>query len=109
MRIKNSNLEWYVLQWDSSKKKVVNSNILINRAEDIAKEVRSGRVQNKSILKEYLKTALMYDYWSKTECEFFVSDLCGMEYEKVDMWRQIEPNLDKIVDYVNSKMDLQLK
>jgi len=110
MKIKNVNLEWYVLRWDSNSKKVVNYNILEWRKEDIAKEVRSGRVYNKSILREYLKTTLMYDYWSKTECEFFVSDLHSDECcEKVDIWRQIEPNLNNIVDYVNIKMDLKFE
>ena len=107
MKVKN--VEWYVLRWDSNSKKVINYNILEWRKEDIAKEVRSGRVYNKSILREYLKTTFMYDYWSKTECEFFISDLHGDEYEKIDIWRQIEPNLDLIVDYVNAKMDLKFE
>lgn len=109
MRIKKSNLEWYVLQWDTNQKKTVNVNILAGLAEDIAQEVRSGRIHNKDILREYLKTQFMYNYWSKTECEFFVSDLCGMDYEKIDMWRQIEPNLNRIVEYVNMSCDLRLK
>lgn len=109
MKIKNVDLKWYVLRWDSNSKKVINYNILEWRKEDIAKEVRSGRVYNKSILREYLKTTFMYDYWSKTECEFFISDLHGDEYEKIDIWRQIEPNLDLIVDYVNAKMDLKFE
>ena len=109
MKIKNIKLEWYVLRWDSNSKKVVNYNILEWRKEDIAKEVKSGRVYNKSILREYLKTAFMYDYWSKTECEFFISDLNGNDYEKIDIWRQIEPNLNNIVEYINTKMDLKFE
>lgn len=109
MKIKNSNLEWYVLRWDFNNKKVVNYNILEGLAEDIAREVRSKSLYDKSILKEYLKTVFMYNYWSKTECEFFVSDLHGDDYEKIDMWRQIEPNLDRIVDYVNQKMELKFE
>jgi thymidylate synthase len=109
MKIKNSNLKWYVLRWDSNTKKVVNYNILSDIADDLAREVRSKRVYNKSILREYLKTVFMYSYWSKTECEFFVSDLHGNEYEKIDIWRQIEPNLNNIVEYVNTKMDLKFE
>ncbi len=109
MKIKNSNLEWYVLRWDFNNKKVVNYNILEGLAEDIAREVRSKSLYDKSILKEYLKTVFMYNYWSKTECEFFVSDLHGDDYEKIDMWRQIEPNLDRIVDYVDQKMELKFE
>ena len=109
MKVKNVNLEWYVLRWDSNAKKVMNYNILQWRKEDIAKEVRSGHVYNKSILREYLKTVFMYEYWSKTECEFYISDLHGNDYEKIDIWRQIEPNLDRIVEYVNEKMELKFE
>ena len=38
-----------------------------------------------------------------------VSDLFGKYQEKIDVWKQIEPNLDLIVDYVNIKCDLKLK
>lgn len=109
MKVKNVNLEWYVLRWDFNSKKVINYNILQWRKEDIANEVRRKSIYNKSILREYLKTTFMYDYWSKTECEFYISDLHGDEYEKIDIWRQIEPNLDLIVEYVNSKMELGLE
>ena len=51
----------------------------------------------------------MYYYWSKSECEFFISDLHGNDYEKIDIWRQIEPNLNNIVDYINLKMDLKFE
>lgn len=109
MKVKNINLEWYVLRWDNSTKKVINYNVLKWLKEDIANEVRRKNIYNKSILREYLKTTFMYDYWSKAEYEFFVSDLCGMDYEKIDIWRQIEPNLNHIVEYVNQAMDLKFK
>lgn len=109
MKVKNVNLEWYVLRWDFNSKKVVNYNILQWRKEDIANEVRRKSIYNKSILREYLKTTFMYDYWSKTKCEFYISDLHGDDYEKIDIWRQIEPNLNLIVEYVNSKMELGLE
>lgn len=109
MKVKNVNLEWYVLRWDFNTKKVINYNILQYRKEDIANEVRRKSIHNKSILREYLKTVFIYDYWSKTEYEFYISDLHGNDYEKIDIWRQIEPNLDHIVEYINSKMELRLK
>lgn len=107
MKIKRSNLTWYVLQWDHNKKKLTNLNILNGLAEELAREVRSGRIYNKSILREYLKTHFMYNYYSRAEYEVFVSDLLKKDYEKIDIWRQIEPNLDKIVEYVNLKCDLK--
>lgn len=62
MKTKNVKLEWYVLKWDFNQKKVVNYNILEWILEDLAREVRSKRVYNKSILREYLKTQFMYYY-----------------------------------------------
>lgn len=109
MKTKNVKLEWYVLKWDFNQKKVVNYNILEWILEDLAREVRSKRVYNKSILREYLKTQFMYYYWSKTECEFYVSDLHGDDYKKIDIWRQIEPNLNRIVEYVNTQCDLKFE
>lgn len=109
MRVKNVKLEWYVLRWDFNKKEVVNYNVLADVVEDIAREVRAKHVHNKSILREYLKTQFMYNYWSKTECEFYISDLHGNDYRKVDIWKQIEPNLNNIVEYVNYQMKLNLK
>lgn len=109
MKVKGVVLEWYVLHWNPHSKSVEDSNILIGIKEDVAKQVRNKKISDISALKDYLKRQFMYHYWSKTECEFYVSDLGGNDYEKIDMWRQIEPNLNLIVAYVNSKMDLNLK
>lgn len=109
MKLKGVVLEWYVLHWNPYTKRVENSNILAGIKENVAKEIRSKKISDINTLKVYLKRQFMYNYWSKTECEFYVSDVNGNNYEKIDMWRQIEPNLDRIVAYVNSKMDLNLK
>lgn len=105
---KVSDLEWYVLHWDFNKKKIVNLNILGDYfKKSLEIELKAGHIYDKSILKEYLKTYFMYHYWSKTEYEFLVSDVHEDEYEKIDIWRQIEPNLNNIVEYINIKMDLK--
>lgn len=109
MKVKNNNLEWYVLYWDFNKKKVVNYNILAGITEDLSKEIKAKRVYNKSILREYLKTVFMYNYWSKAEYEFYISDLQGNDYEKISIWRQIEPNLNRIVEYVNTQCNLKFE
>ena len=54
MKVKNVNLEWYVLRWDFNTKKVINYNILQWRKEDIANEVRRKSIHNKNILRVYL-------------------------------------------------------
>jgi hypothetical protein len=107
--MKKANLEWYVLNWDFNTKKVITYNIFTGLTDEIIREIKNKRVYNKSILREYLKTQFMYNYWSRAEYEFFVSDLHSDKSEKVDIWQQIEPNLNNIVDYVNIKMDLNFK
>lgn len=109
MKVKNVNLEWYVLKWDVNSKKVVNYNILQWLKEDVANEVRLKNIYNKNTLHDYLKRQFMYYYWSKAGCEFFIYDLHGNDYEKVDIWRQIEPNLNHIVEYVDKSMDLKFE
>ena len=107
MKMKNVELKWYVFRWDFNAKKITNYNVLSGLAEDIAKKVQAKKINNKDTLKEYLKKEFMYHYWSRTEHEVYISDLHGSEGEKIDIWRQVEPNLDNIVDYVNLKMELK--
>ena len=112
MKVKNVNLEWYVLDWSTNEKKIKPYNILHNLEENIAREVRAKRIYDKSILKEYLKTEFMHHYWSKSEFEIVVGSLFSeypKEFEKIDIWKQIEPNLNNIVDYVDIKMKLNFK
>lgn len=108
MRIKNSKLEWYVLCHDWNSNKIVNFNALIGIAEEIHKEIKSKRVHDKATLKEFLRKRFMHDYWSKTEYEIVVSGLSKYDCaEKIDVWRQLEMNLDAIVEYINLRCDLK--
>lgn len=110
MKIKNINLEWYVLKWDFNSKKVINYNILQWLKEDIANEVRLKHIYDKITLYEYLKKQFMYHYWSRTEHEMIISDLHKHEVgEKIDIWRQIEPNLNRIVEYIDKTLDLKFE
>lgn len=109
MKIKNSNLEWYVLNYDFNKKQIVNYNVMNGIAEFVNKKIKRGIIHDKKTLKEYLKKEFMHNYWSRREYEILVSDLTNQDAEKIDIWRQIEMNLDQIVDYVNTKCDLKLE
>ena len=57
----------------------------------------------------------MYHYWSKTECEMAIGPLWPKElkdlekFEKIDMYRQIEMNLDRITEYIINKMEIEFK
>lgn len=63
-------------------------------------------------LKEVLRQEFMYHYWCRAEFEMAIGSLHERKFneaEKVDIWRQLEPNLDIIAEYVNIKCDLKLK
>ena len=112
MKIKKSNLEWYVLLYDFNKKKIINYNVMNGIAELISKKIKNGTIYNKETLKEFLKKEYMYRYWSKAEYEILVSGLhnnANDDMEKIDIWRQLEMNLDRIVDYINIECDLKFK
>lgn len=107
MRFKNSNLEWNVLVYDFNKKEIVNYNILYNIASELKKEIKAKRVFDKKTLAHCLKRKFMYQYWSRCEYEVIISSLHGKDDGvKIDAWRQIEMNLDRIVEYVNEKCNL---
>ena len=104
MKVKNVKLEWNVLMWDSNNKKVVNYNVLDNELiERLHKEiVKKKTIINYEQLKENVKRWCMYYYWSKCEHEILVSGWLAEEdeFEKIDAWRQIEMNLDRMCEYV---------
>lgn len=109
MKIKNVNLKWNVLRWDSNTKKVTPYNILgYSFAETLAADIKKKKIVNREQLKEHLKREFMYRYWSKAECEMGMGGLWSTieELEKIDMWYQIEMNFDNVIDYIILKMDL---
>ena len=107
---KDVKLQWFAMRWDFNKKCVESCNVLAGLLEPLKREVKSGSIYNKSILREWLKTELMYNYWSKTEQEMLVTGLHeNNNWEKIDVWKQIEPNLDKITEYINRTCDLKFE
>ena len=105
-------LEWYALIYDINKDKLVNDNILRNElVEKIIKEMRKKKLHNLEELKEYINSWLMYNYWTKSEFEIAITNLYDNNLEKaekVDIYSQVKPNLDRIVEYINNKMQLNL-
>lgn len=113
MKIARVNLEWYAIRYDSNKKSIVQYNILGGNFKDIlAKEIRKKKITNFKELKEYLRKEFMYYYWSKCEHEIAVWNLFDINQEraeKIDIYYQLKPNLDRIAEYINNTMDLKLK
>ena len=118
MKIKNVKLEWYAFKYDSNQKKLVFTNVLANMEEEIAKKIKKGKkdnwkpVHNYNTFKEWIKGKLMYYYWSKSEVECLIGDWCSNPeptLEKHDIWWQLEPNLDRICEYIITEMRIVWK
>ena len=52
------------------------------------------------LFKEEIKKSLMYHFWCKAEYEVMISDLSEKASEKIDVYYQLLPNLDKLCDYI---------
>lgn len=52
-------------------------------------------------IKADLRSWFIHDYWGKSEYEVIVSNCAGPKLEeKIDIWYQLEPNLDRITEYI---------
>lgn len=96
-------LEWYVLEKDSNTRELIRINVLNDyRVDEIMKRIKKEKAKTYEEIKEIIKRELMYYYWCKTEHEVLISGLFDDNLEnaeKIDIWYQLEPNLDRIVEY----------
>lgn len=114
MKQKNVNLVWNVLRWDTNKKKVEVYNVFSDKdfVPDLYKKIKSKKITNYEELKERVKNYLMYYYWSKTECEMSIGPIpYNIKdiniFKKIDIYSQLEINLDLIVKYIITEMDIK--
>lgn len=99
-------MKWYVLNYNFNKKEVENFNIFESHrffkcVEKLLKEYITFED-----FKEKLDKDLMYCFWSKREFEISVGDAFEEnlnKYEKIDVYRQLKPNLDILAKYIIDK------
>lgn len=112
MRVKNKKLIWNVLLHDSNSDRIITYNVFGDEfKENLYKEYRKKKINNKLELKEYIKSKMMYHYWSRAEYEIAVGGLYSKHpenFEKIDAYYQLEMNLDHIVDYINDYLEMNL-
>ena len=112
MRIKNKKLVWNVLLHDFNSDKIITYNVFSDEfKENLYKEYRKKKINNTLELKEYIKSKMMYRYWSRSEYEIAVGGLHSKHpenFEKIDAYYQLEMNLDHIVDYINDYLEMNL-
>ena len=103
-------LEWNVLIYDFNSRKIKFYNIFRNDfILEIRNKSKSKKIKTYLELKEYINNWAKYHYWSKIEYEIAVGGLFSEypdDFEKMDIYRQIAMNLDRITEYVNNKLQI---
>lgn len=116
------NLEWNVFRYDFNGKEIIDYNVFNHYgfAQDI-KELLSKKL-TKEQFSEEAKHDAMYHFWSRCEYETVITswppyitseekeriiadtspypNVCPAVGEKIDVYRQLEMNWDRFVDYV---------
>ena len=104
---KDKKLEFYVLNWDSNSKKVINQNIFSNtlvkeETLNLIQEYERDLVTFKEFVKQ-LKQIIMWQEWSRCEYEIAVGDTFEQDpdmFEKWDCYKQFEPNAEMFAEYL---------
>lgn len=99
--MKKKEPKFYAMVYDWNSHKIKYTNII---REDILQKLEKmiKKGAKKEELKHRLESLLKYHYWSKSEYEIMVGDLfCKPEeLEKIDVWFQLEPNVDLILENI---------
>ena len=110
MRRKNVKLEWYVIEYDFNRNEIYYENVFMDRiVEELIKELVKKHITNYEELKDKLTREFRYYYMSKAEHELIVGDLFAKDaddFYKIDVWYQLEPNMDRICEYVIRELKL---
>lgn len=99
-------LEWYVLI--VRKNQIDKYNALAGFDDDIKKARK--KMKSRNDLKEWLNREFMHYFWCKSEHEMLVGDCWIKNLDsllKVDVYYQLQMNLDNITDYVIYKMNFK--
>ena len=103
-------LEWYALEYDFNTNKLININVLNNSfVEDLKKTIKRKKIINYKEFKNVVISEMKWRYWCKAEHEMLVSDLFGDGKEKIDVWYQIESNIDRICEYIMKELKIKLE
>lgn len=103
-------IKYYAMHYDFNAKEIRKTNVI---HEDILKSlqemVKKGKIKDRIQFRECLRSEFMYRYWCKREWEISVGDLYEKDlnqYEEIDVYDQLEANLDVITDYIIREMGI---
>lgn len=110
--MKKVDLKWYVMIHDFNSDKIIKYNVLAYDylIDSLKKAIKKKEITTYNELKEFIKRKLMAQYWSRVEYEILVSGIhTRVEPQKIDVWYQLEMNLDNLVEYINDKLKLGIE
>lgn len=103
-------IKYYAMYYDFNAKEIRKTNVIhedtLKRLQDM---VKKGKIKDRLQFRECLRGEFMYRYWCKREYEISVGDLYEEDlnkYEKIDVYDQLEANMDVITDYVIREMGI---
>jgi hypothetical protein len=101
--MKMNNLVWNVYIHDFNNNKIKPYNIFYKGSIEEIKDY----LNKKYTLREAITQWSKYHYWCKAEYEIQIGGLFSSleEFQKIDIYNQIEMNIDRIVEYVRGEIN----
>lgn len=98
-------LEWYAFDSKSAmgSKDLAGLEYINIMSNDLIERVKKCIKKNFKYeeIREAVRSELIHRYWGRSEYEVVVSNWVGYDFEtKIDVWYQLEPNLDRITEYL---------
>lgn len=96
-------MKWYVLRYDINTRNIQRYNVLNDYfIDDIKTNIKKKKIKDRDELKEYLTKQFRCNFWCKSEHEVLIGGLFSdiNEFEKIDIYYQLEPNISTMADYI---------
>lgn len=109
MKIYNfEDLKIYAIKWDFNEDKPVFINVMKYLDSEAFTEAvnKYKSVTNYEELYRWISRELKIIFWGKSEYETEIKGLFSDKNIKIDIWSQLVPNIETIVDMVNTKFNL---
>lgn len=99
-----SKLSWKVLRFDFNSRKIEYFDIFKNSFEEELKlDIKKKDIEVFDQFKQYILSWARYHFWSRCEYEIYATGVPDDEFkyaQKLDVYDQIEMNIDRITEYV---------
>ena len=96
--------EFNVLLWDINGNRLVPYDVLPYFRREYNELKKSERPTTREQMTEFVRRNGMYRYWARCEYEIIISPWPNQDKDvKIDVWAQIEMNLDLVVDILMSE------